>query len=145
MYQELEEAAEVAVKGVSTAAAVATGASSLFSGLPLALLAALGVSLLAGAGGTLWYKSKFNSLEASVATDKTNRALAIVLSDERDNVLIRKLSVQLAPIVTGLNEQNKNVQIALAKVKSVAVCNNTDAARAYDSIVRPSPGAVSPR
>lgn len=66
---------------VGVASTVAAGASSLFSGLPLVLLVLCGVSLLGGAGGTIWYRMKWLDEVAAGA-----RALAVQRDiDRADN------------------------------------------------------------
>lgn len=100
-----------ALENVATAAGVATkvagGVSSLFSGLPLVMLCITGVSLLGGAGGTIWYRMQWKDCQAAgaqalinqQAIDKTDNAKAI-------GALTNKLNV---------NEQKYEYGISLLK------------------------------
>lgn len=91
----------------------------------------------AAAGAALWFKAELATCEASVAMEAAKAAEKVIAQQERDAELTRNLEEQLRPIVRAVQEQGHATQIALAKVKSDPNCGRTDAARAYDSIVRP--------
>lgn len=127
----LEVAADVAGVG----AKVAARATGILSWLPWAIAA---VSLVGGAGGTLWYRSEWKDCQASVAIDAAKAAEKVATAKGADAELRRQLSESLAPIVSDLRKQANDTQVALAKVQSDPRCTGTPAARAFDSVVRPA-------
>lgn len=104
----------------------------------------------AGACGTLWYRAELKDCQASVAIDAAKAEERVRGQRDADTELRRQLSESLAPILTDLRKQANDTQIALAKVASNPACGSTDAARAYDRVVRPGgggqahPGAQGP-
>lgn len=80
--------------------AVTSAASSVFSGLPLVLLIACGVSLLGGAGGTIWYRMKWldavnegkQAVLEQIEIDKADNAKAIGLLTNKLNAHERELN-----------------------------------------------------
>ncbi len=121
-------------KIVDSAAGVVGTVTSGISWLPWAVAGVMGI---AGAGGTLWYRMQWVECEASVARDANKAQEQLRLQQEADAKFRNNLQEQLAPILQGIRDQNQNVQVALAKVKSDPNCAATPAARAFDSIVQP--------
>ncbi len=128
--------ASVAKTGVGIAVRGAIGGVAGY--LPLILGGALVLSLVAGAGGTIWYRMKWRECVASVAIDVAKAEEKVRTFRDADSEFRRQLSESLRPVIDDLQRQNTNVQLALGKVKSDPRCVGTDAARAFDGVVRPS-------
>ncbi len=97
-----------------------------------------GVSLIVGAGGTLWYRSQYEGCAASVAIEAAKAEEKLNAQKAADATFTRTLEQQLAPITQAIQEQANATQVALAKVKSDPSCAHTAAATAFDSSVRPN-------
>jgi hypothetical protein len=121
-----------------TAARLLAGVSGL-SWLPWAIAGTSAVLALGGAGMGLWYANKYHQCQASVAIDANKAQEMVRQRQAADEEFTRQVAEKLAPIVDSLEKANSNVQIAIAKAKSIEVCNTSDAARAFDNIVRPHP------
>lgn len=136
-------AVETAAAVVGAGAKVVSTAASVLSWLPWAIA---GCSLLAGAGGTLWYRGEWKDCQASVAIDANQAQERLRAQQHADAEFRRQLSETLAPIVNDLRKQANDTQIALAKVPSHPQCGGTPAARAFDGVVQPAaePGQARP-
>jgi outer membrane receptor for monomeric catechols len=125
--------AEVAEEGASLVAK----ASGVLSWLPWAAAA---VSLVAGAGGTLWYRSQYLACAASVAIEAARAEEQVRAQKDADAKFTRQLADQLQSVKAAIQEQAHATSVALAKVQSVPACKDTPAARAFDAGVVPRPG-----
>ena len=97
-----------------------------------------GISLVTGAGGTLWYRAQYESCQASVALDAARAAEKVNAQKSLDAAFTRQLEEKLAPVINDLRKQADDTQVALAKVPSNPSCAHTPAANAFDSSVRPN-------
>lgn len=129
---------------ITEAESVVGVAGTVASGLGWFPWVLAGAMLVAGAGGTMYYRMEWLDCKASIAIDANLAQEKLRVQREADTKFRNNLSEQLAPILTDIRNQNQNVQTALAKVKSIPACSNTDAARAYDSIVQPRPVQTNP-
>jgi hypothetical protein len=119
---------------VGTAAKLATSAVGGLSWLPWAIA---GISLIAGAGGTLWYRAQYESCRASAAVEAARAEEKLNAQKAADAAFTRTLEQRLAPITRAIQEQANATQLALAKVPSNPNCAHTPAATAFDGSVRP--------
>ncbi|HTG03945.1 MAG TPA: hypothetical protein VK635_07780 [Bradyrhizobium sp.] len=131
-------AAETVVEGAATAAKVGFGG---LSWLPWAIATGL---LAIGAGGTLWYRSQWESCQASVAIEAAKAQAMVNAQKDADAKFTAGLEAKLAPLTKQIQDSNNATQLALAKVKSVAACSNTPAAAAFDANVLPNGAAQAP-
>jgi hypothetical protein len=111
--------------------------ASTLGGLGWLPWAIAGVSLAAGAGGTLWYRAQYESCRASVAIEAAKAEEKLNAQKAADAAFTRALERQLAPITRAIEEQANATQLALAKVPSNPSCAHTPAADAFDGSVRP--------
>jgi hypothetical protein len=116
-------------------AKIVARATGVLSWLPWALA---GMALVAGGGGTLWYRGEWKDCQASVAIDAAKAEEKVRAQKDADAKFTRSLAEQLKPITDAIQEQTNATQIALAKVKSDPNCAHTPAANAFDGVVRPS-------
>jgi hypothetical protein len=119
---------------IADAGKVAAGVASV-SWLPWAVA---GVAILAGGGGTLWYRAQYESCQASVAIDAARAEEKLNAQKAADAAFTRTLERELAPITKAIEEQANATQLALAKVPSNPSCAHTPAADAFDGSVRPN-------
>lgn len=132
-----------AVEVAATGAGVVAKASSVLGWLPWALAAA---SLVAGSGGTLWYRMQWKDCEASVAIDAAKAEEKVRAQKESDAKFTRELAEALKPITSKIQEEANGTREALAKVKSDPNCKATPAASAFDAgVVRPPGAEANPR
>ncbi|MBV8409124.1 MAG: hypothetical protein JOY64_15955 [Alphaproteobacteria bacterium] len=119
---------------VAEAERTVAGVASGLRWLPWAIA---GVAIVAGAGGTLWYRGQYLACQASVALDAAKAEEKLNAQKAADAAFTRTLELKLAPITKAIEEQANATQLALAKVPSNPNCARTPAAAAFDGSVRP--------
>ena len=105
------------------------------------LVYALLLSIIAGGGGTLWYRDLYQQCQTSVAVEASKAEAALNAAKSADAMHTQALEAQLVPLKQALQDQTNALQVGLAKVKSDPSCAHTPAATLFDDSIVPKPAA----
>lgn len=91
------------------------------------------VLVVAAVAGALWYHGQYESCQASIAQEAAKAEAAVAAYKASDATATRALEQHTATITAAIEQQASDTRVALAKVQSVAACNKTPAAAAFDA------------
>lgn len=104
--------------------------------LPVLIAIGWGLTLVFGAGGTLWYRDQLHSLQAADAKADALAKQKIIDAKAADAQKTQALAELTSQIKQAIQDTRDESKAAFAKVASNPACGNTAAAQLFDSRMR---------